>query len=72
MNNDSYYMLLAIDLAKTNQGFTLSNPTVAAVIVSDYRIIATGMHLEYGKEHAEVNAINNISDKSLLINSKRL
>ena len=69
MNNDSYYMLLAIDLAKTNQGFTLSNPTVAAVIVSDYRIIATGMHLEYGKEHAEVNAINNVANKKLLVNS---
>jgi diaminohydroxyphosphoribosylaminopyrimidine deaminase/5-amino-6-(5-phosphoribosylamino)uracil reductase len=69
MNNDSYYMSLAIDLAKTNRGFTCSNPTVAAIIVTNYRVIATGLHLEYGKEHAEVNAINNISDKSLLINS---
>lgn len=69
MNNDSYYMSVALSLAKTNHGFTLSNPTVAAVIVFDYRIIATGIHLEYGEEHAEVNAINNVNNKDLLLNS---
>ncbi len=39
---------------------------VGAVIVHNGNIIGEGYHREYGKAHAEVNAINSVKDKSLL------
>lgn len=51
-------MKLAINLAKKGMGFTSLNPIVGAIIVKDNQIIGKGYHENYGKEHAEVNAIN--------------
>jgi diaminohydroxyphosphoribosylaminopyrimidine deaminase/5-amino-6-(5-phosphoribosylamino)uracil reductase len=42
---------------------------VGAVIVHNNVIIGEGYHQEYGGPHAEVNAINNVKDKSLLKNA---
>jgi len=39
---------------------------VGAVIVHNGKIIGEGYHQEYGKAHAEVNAIANVRDKRLL------
>ena len=45
------------------------NPMVGSVIVYENKIIGEGYHKEYGKEHAEVNAIASVKDKSLLKDS---
>ena len=60
------YMQKCLDLAK--QGFPKSspNPMVGCVIVHNDKIIGQGFHEQYGSHHAEVNAINSVSDKNLL------
>ncbi|NLY09311.1 MAG: bifunctional diaminohydroxyphosphoribosylaminopyrimidine deaminase/5-amino-6-(5-phosphoribosylamino)uracil reductase RibD [Tissierellia bacterium] len=55
-------MNLALQLAKKAKGWTLSNPLVGAVIVNDDRLLAEGYHKAYGRDHAEVDAINNALD----------
>lgn len=59
-------MLRAIDLASRGGSAVSPNPMVGAVIVKEGRVIAEGWHREYGKAHAERNAIDSIPDKSLL------
>ena len=39
---------------------------VGCVIVKDGKVIGEGFHEEFGKNHAEVNAIESVSDKNLL------
>ncbi|MDF2436251.1 MAG: diaminohydroxyphosphoribosylaminopyrimidine deaminase [Bacteroidota bacterium] len=53
-------------LAKKGMGKVAPNPMVGCVIVHNDEIIGEGYHEEYGKAHAEVNAINSVKDKSLL------
>lgn len=48
---------------------TYPNPMVGSVVVNDGRIIGEGYHLKAGMPHAEVNAIDSVSDKSLLSKS---
>lgn len=55
-----------MELAKLGQGYVSPNPLVGCVIVHDNKIIGEGWHQEYGKAHAEVNAINQVADQSLL------
>ena len=59
-------MAQAIKLAKKGLGQCNPNPIVGAVIVADDKIIATGFHQQFGGPHAEVVAIHNCKDKSLL------
>ena len=59
-------MLRCIQLAKNGMGTTYPNPMVGSVLVVDDKIIGEGWHLAAGKPHAEVNAINSITDESLL------
>lgn len=59
-------MKRALQLAARGRGYTSPNPMVGAVIVYDGKIIGEGYHRKYGQPHAEVNAINSVSDKSLL------
>ena len=63
---DEFYMQKCLELA--SQGFpnALPNPMVGCVIVCQNEIIGQGYHMQYGQEHAEVNAINNVKDKSKL------
>ena len=56
MNNDQYYMKLALDLAASAKGKTNPNPIVGAVIVKDGVIAGTGLHRKAGEPHAEVHA----------------
>ena len=62
-------MQRCIDLAKKGLGYTYPNPLVGSVIVYDGKIIGEGWHKKAGEAHAEVNAIMNVKDKSLLASS---
>ncbi len=68
MNNTEHekYMSRCFELAKKGLGSVAPNPIVGAVIVHNNIIIGEGYHHKYGSHHAEVNAINNVKDKSLL------
>jgi diaminohydroxyphosphoribosylaminopyrimidine deaminase/5-amino-6-(5-phosphoribosylamino)uracil reductase len=63
------FMNRCLDLAGLGLGFTAPNPLVGSVIVHQGSIIGEGYHREYGGPHAEVNAVNSVSDKSLLSGS---
>ncbi|MDP5062796.1 MAG: bifunctional diaminohydroxyphosphoribosylaminopyrimidine deaminase/5-amino-6-(5-phosphoribosylamino)uracil reductase RibD [Maribacter sp.] len=66
---DETYMLRCLQIAKNGLGTTAPNPMVGAVIVHDDKIIGEGFTSAYGGSHAEVNAINSVSDISLLKSS---
>ncbi len=57
MRNDSFYMQFAFSLAQAMEGQTAPNPIVGAVVVKDHQIVGIGAHLQAGKAHAEVYAI---------------
>ncbi|MFH2142910.1 MAG: bifunctional diaminohydroxyphosphoribosylaminopyrimidine deaminase/5-amino-6-(5-phosphoribosylamino)uracil reductase RibD [Bacteroidota bacterium] len=63
------YILRCLELAKNGLGLVQPNPMVGCVIIHDNKIIGEGYHRQFGQAHAEVNAINNVKDKSLLKNS---
>ena len=56
---DEFYMERALRLAEKGVGMVNPNPMVGAVIVKDNKIIGEGFHEEYGKNHAERNAVEN-------------
>jgi diaminohydroxyphosphoribosylaminopyrimidine deaminase/5-amino-6-(5-phosphoribosylamino)uracil reductase len=66
---DKKFMKRCLDLAGKAEGMTYPNPLVGSVIVNDGIIIGEGYHKKAGESHAEVNAINSVSDKSLLRSS---
>ena len=53
-------------LAEKALGNTYPNPLVGAVVVYQNKIIGEGWHQKAGQTHAEVNAINKVTDKNLL------
>ncbi len=55
-----------LQLAKNGLGSTYPNPLVGAVVVCDNKIIGEGWHRKAGGPHAEVHAINSVSDKNIL------
>ena len=57
--NDIKFMCRAIELAELGRGYTNPNPLVGAVIVYNNEILASGYHAQYGKLHAERDAIQN-------------
>ncbi len=59
-------MSRAIEIAQNGLGTTAPNPMVGAVIVHDGQLIGEGFTSPFGGRHAEVNAINSVSDKALL------
>jgi len=58
MANHQIYMQRCLELAALGMGNVSPNPMVGAVIVHNDRIIGEGYHRQYGKAHAEVNAVN--------------
>lgn len=66
---DNKFMRRCLELASAAEGMTYPNPLVGCVIVSDGIIIGEGYHMRAGEAHAEINAINSVSDKSLLRSS---
>ena len=59
---DSEFMLQAIQLAKRGMYTTKPNPRVGCVLVKDNKIIAEGWHARAGQGHAEVEALKNTQD----------
>ena len=66
MSVDAFFIKRALQIAKNGIGTTRPNPSVGAVIVCDDKIIGEGFTSNYGGNHAEVNAIESVKDKSLL------
>lgn len=60
------YINRCIEIGGNGLGTTRPNPMVGCVIVHENMIIAEGFTSHYGGNHAEVNAINSVKDKSLL------
>ncbi len=63
--NHEIYMHRCLQLAQLGMGNVAPNPLVGAVLVYEDKIIGEGYHQQFGKAHAEVNAINNC-DPNLL------
>ena len=69
MKTHEHFIEKCISLARKGALDVSPNPMVGCVIVNDGEIIGEGYHKEFGKNHAEVNAINSVKDKSALRNS---
>ena len=66
METQEFYMQKCLELSLKGIGYVTPNPMVGSVIVYKGRVIGEGYHKNYGSDHAEVNAINSVEDKSLL------
>jgi diaminohydroxyphosphoribosylaminopyrimidine deaminase/5-amino-6-(5-phosphoribosylamino)uracil reductase len=60
------YIKRCLQIAKNGFGTTRPNPSVGAVIVHQNKIIGEGFTSPFGRNHAEVNAINAVKNKTLL------
>ena len=67
--NSETYMRRCLELAENGLGNVAPNPLVGCVIVHKDRVIGEGYHREFGRAHAEVNAIESVKDVSLLTES---
>ncbi len=56
-------MEIALDLARSREGLTGTNPSVGCVIVKNNNIISIGQTSYNGRPHAEFNAIKNCNTK---------
>lgn len=62
-------MRRCIALAAEGEGYVSPNPLVGAVVVHNNKVIGEGYHQQYGKPHAEVNAIASVEHQELLKDS---
>lgn len=69
MEQDLLFMKRCLELAANGLGSTYPNPMVGSVIVHEGNIIGEGWHQKAGQPHAEVNAIQSVKDKNILIES---
>ena len=69
MQNDEFFINKCIEITRLGTGSVSTNPMVGSVIVYKGEVIGEGYHEKYGSDHAEVNAINSVEDKSLLSKS---
>lgn len=60
------FMKRCFALAEKGIGRVSPNPMVGCVIVHNDNIIGEGFHQQFGEAHSEVNAINSVTDKSVL------
>ncbi len=67
--DDHAFMLRCLELAALGKGYTYPNPLVGSVITCRQKIIGEGYHREFGKAHAEVNAIASVKQRALLTES---
>jgi diaminohydroxyphosphoribosylaminopyrimidine deaminase/5-amino-6-(5-phosphoribosylamino)uracil reductase len=63
------FMRRCLELAVKAEGLTYPNPMVGSVVVCNGKIIGEGYHLKAGQPHAEVIAINSVTDKTMLKDS---
>jgi len=66
---DMEFMDRCLELAHKGLGNTAPNPMVGCVLVVGGKIIGQGYHREYGKAHAEVNAIHSVKKAECLTSS---
>ena len=66
MPTHEFYIKRCIDIAKNALGSSRPNPMVGSVIVHNNTIIGEGYTSAYGGNHAEVNAIQSVTQKALL------
>ncbi len=66
MNIHEKYIKRCIEIAKNGLGTTAPNPMVGCVIVHAQKIIGEGYTSIYGGSHAEINALKNVKNQSLL------
>jgi diaminohydroxyphosphoribosylaminopyrimidine deaminase/5-amino-6-(5-phosphoribosylamino)uracil reductase len=64
--DDIKFMHRCLELAFGAEGLTYPNPMVGSVIVYDGKILGEGYHIRSGESHAEVIAIDSVSDKTKL------
>jgi diaminohydroxyphosphoribosylaminopyrimidine deaminase/5-amino-6-(5-phosphoribosylamino)uracil reductase len=69
VNIHEKYINRCIQIAKNAIPSSYPNPAVGCCIVHDNKVIGEGYTSEYGSNHAEVNAINSVKNKELLISS---
>jgi len=69
VNIHEKYISRCIELGKLGIGNTYPNPSVGCCLVVDDKIIGEGYTSIAGGNHAEVNAINSVKDKSLIKDS---
>lgn len=60
--NDTYFMEMALELARKGAGYTSPNPMVGAVVVKDGKVVGKGWHQKAGGPHAEVHAIDDAGE----------
>jgi diaminohydroxyphosphoribosylaminopyrimidine deaminase/5-amino-6-(5-phosphoribosylamino)uracil reductase len=61
---DREWMRRALALAPRGWGRTAPNPMVGCVIVRDGEIVGEGWHTEYGRPHAEVEALKDAGERA--------
>jgi diaminohydroxyphosphoribosylaminopyrimidine deaminase/5-amino-6-(5-phosphoribosylamino)uracil reductase len=66
LTNHKTYIKRCLEIAKNGLGSTRPNPMVGSVIVHNNKILCEGFTSKYSGNHAEVNAINSVENKSLL------
>lgn len=68
---DLAYLRHCIHIASRSGKSVRSNPHVGAIIVAEQRIIGESVHEEFGKAHAEINALSSVAkaDQHLLPSS---
>ena len=64
--NHQNLMQRCIDLGQKALGKTYPNPNVGCLLFYDGKIISEGFTSKYGKNHAEINVINNVDDYDIL------
>jgi diaminohydroxyphosphoribosylaminopyrimidine deaminase/5-amino-6-(5-phosphoribosylamino)uracil reductase len=64
MEQDSFFMQKAIELAKQGRGRTSPNPMSGAVVVKDGEIVGEGFYSQAGTEHAEYYALEAAKEKA--------
>jgi len=69
MTRTEQFMQRCLELSKLGLSTSAPNPSVGCVVVCDDKIIGEGFTSAYGGNHAEVNAIESVQDKSLLARS---
>jgi diaminohydroxyphosphoribosylaminopyrimidine deaminase/5-amino-6-(5-phosphoribosylamino)uracil reductase len=62
MDQDIKFLKETLKLARKGMGWTNPNPLVGAVIVKNGRIIGRGFHHQIGQPHAEVEALNKLTE----------
>ncbi|MDR3088729.1 MAG: bifunctional diaminohydroxyphosphoribosylaminopyrimidine deaminase/5-amino-6-(5-phosphoribosylamino)uracil reductase RibD [Desulfobulbaceae bacterium] len=62
--SDSYYMAMAIRLAKKALGRTSPNPCVGAVVTRDGEVVGRGYHHQAGTPHAEAHALREAGERA--------